>query len=129
MDAGEHIRRAGDCRVGRPSAGALLQDELERRAGPSCKGLGRVRHQRRRVGFAVVEHDDATTGKRRQRVREARDRGFDDAVRTVDLHGHPSTPTVTLRVMPHDGITELCLPGPPTTTTRMLSGCSVIGSG
>ena len=26
--------------------------------------------------------------------------------------------------MPHDGISELCLPGPPTTNTWMLSGCA-----
>ena len=38
------------------------------------------------------------------------------------------TGSVTLRVMPHEGITSECLPGPPATTTLMLSGSPVIGS-
>ncbi len=35
---------------------------------------------------------------------------------------------MTLRVMPQLGTTELCLPGPPTTMIRTLSGCPVMGA-
>ena len=57
----------------------------------------------------------------------------DVAVGSVYLHGlflraQPVTGSVTLFVIPHDGMSELCLPGPPTTNTWMLSGCAVIGS-
>src|SRR6185312_3340066 len=80
------------------------------------------------IGLAVVEHRDPDAAQARGHVGEAGERGVDVAVGPVDAHVYASTASVTLRVMPHDGITALCLPGPPTTTTRMLSGCSVIGS-
>ena len=44
------------------------------------------------------------------------------------LQGRQATGTVTLRVMPQLGITQECLPAPPTTKTLMLSGLSVIGA-
>ena len=129
----EDVGRARDRRVRRPSLRSLLGHQLEPCAGARRQRLRRARHHERGVGLAVVEHRDAQACERRRRRREVHDVGTGLAVGEIDGHRplswrQPSTGRVTLRVMPHDGTSSVCLPGPPATSTRMLPGSPVMGS-
>ena len=107
-------------------------------SGALLEPIGQVLEQDVGVGLSVVQDaDTASSQDCRRRGPLGWGRGH-VAVGPVDQHGSRPVPErvlsermgrVTLRGMPQLGITELCLPGPPTTMTLMLSVCSVMGVG